>query len=363
MKCFLSQLAAQKLKYYVDSVNAEISWIGKSEIIDGNIYIKDVLIRKQVCTGSNTNIDEDDDAMEAFKMVQAGENLNDWNVWWHSHANMGVFWSGTDTNTIKSHANNGGYLVSLVTNKKGEYRTRLDIFPKDVSPLKITTYYLAKDEIPTEILPEVSNPERKAELEKILDEKFNETNQQIKDIKEFYKIKLEEFTKTCSEEEETLVADVTNAYDEENADMIAEYMTLSESVIAENDELKAQIEAEVAEKVSVNIPISRPIVGSATYPNGWWKNKTSSDNYIDGLFGKRKKESNQDDEFDNRLNKIKRDIDQYNQDNPDDYFDGYEMPQSARPGKKKSRKERRRERAAIRKNNKLKKKNGQTWKI
>jgi hypothetical protein len=53
-------------------------------------------------------------------------------LWWHSHANMGVFWSTTDENTIKLFDN--GWMISLVGNKKGEILSRLDIY----DPIRFT---------------------------------------------------------------------------------------------------------------------------------------------------------------------------------------------------------------------------------
>ena len=63
-----------------------------------------------------------------------------------SHANMGVFWSGTDTATIRK-IGGSDFFVSLVTNKAGDYRVRLDIY----KPLKFIL-----DSIPLRIPPRVT---------------------------------------------------------------------------------------------------------------------------------------------------------------------------------------------------------------
>ena len=48
-------------------------------------------------------------------------------VWWHSHAKMSAFWSGTDTNTMKEYKG-GDWSASLVVNCKGEYKFRVCVW-------------------------------------------------------------------------------------------------------------------------------------------------------------------------------------------------------------------------------------------
>jgi hypothetical protein len=49
--------------------------------------------------------------------------------WGHSHVNMGVFWSGQDEECIESFLNftGTGVLASVVYNKKGEWKARVDV--------------------------------------------------------------------------------------------------------------------------------------------------------------------------------------------------------------------------------------------
>ena len=46
--------------------------------------------------------------------------------WWHSHVDMGVFWSGTDDACIESFAAKGG-VIATVFNKRGEMRTAVKL--------------------------------------------------------------------------------------------------------------------------------------------------------------------------------------------------------------------------------------------
>ena len=134
MKIILNEDVSKKIKYYVKHAPGEVSGLGKIfKNDDGDIVVTDVCLFEQECSGSVTKID--DKSMDTFmrEMVLKGESIKDWMLWWHSHADLGVFWSPTDDKTIEDHSESSNYLASLVVNKKGESKGRLDIFPKDIS--------------------------------------------------------------------------------------------------------------------------------------------------------------------------------------------------------------------------------------
>lgn len=226
-------------------------------------------------------MDDKDQAKVMFKMDKAGESLKDWNVWWHSHSTMGVFWSGTDNNTILEHANNGGYLISIVTNKEGKFKTRIDIFPKDVSPFGIVTYYKAADDIETEILPEIHDPVRRKELASILNVKIDKVEADIKEIEEEYKTKIGEITKELQDEKASLVQKIEFAYDTDNVELEEEYSRLSGSTLIENQILRDEIDKEVEEKVTTPAVV---IDYGAYKGKNWWRDKKHSERN----FGKNK---------------------------------------------------------------------------
>ena len=298
MKCYLTNECARKMKYYVDATESEISGYGKSEFRDGDIYITDVVIMKQRCTGASTNLAELGEGSQAdflMELIKRGENAIHWNVWWHSHANMGVFWSQTDNQNIAEQSNNGGYLVSLVTNKQGKYKTRFDIYPKDVSPLKMHTYFKAQDDIPTSILPEQSNPERLKELDILLSTKVAIVNQEIdkieinaKDAIAKLQLKIDEIVT----KKNNILKVLNDKYEAETQAEYDEYESLSNDCIKEDKVLEMQIKQEVKDKVevpSVYIPVSK------TY----WLNRETPNN--NSLFGNKSK-------LDEELDKIKEEF-------------------------------------------------------
>ena len=122
-----TQKVIQKLKYFTEGTNGEISGLGKSEFEDNEmISILDVEIFKQKCSGGSTVLDEGAMAQFLNELIIKGEDPAKWNVWWHSHADMDTFWSTTDEGTIEETTT--PFLISIVVNKKLNILTRLDVF-------------------------------------------------------------------------------------------------------------------------------------------------------------------------------------------------------------------------------------------
>lgn len=112
---------------------AEISGIAiMSKTEDGRYHIRNPRILKQTVTSGTTTLDKDaladyySEQAELFK--KEGKNPTDLHfVWWHSHANMGVFWSSTDDRAINEFGG-GKWSLSIVVNVKGEYKARVQFF-------------------------------------------------------------------------------------------------------------------------------------------------------------------------------------------------------------------------------------------
>ena len=80
-------------------------------------------ILKQETSGGNCVLDKE--ALAAYYVDMALKHGNDVQfMWWHSHGNMGAFWSGTDTKTMDEYAS-GAWSVFLVVNIKEEYKFRI----------------------------------------------------------------------------------------------------------------------------------------------------------------------------------------------------------------------------------------------
>jgi hypothetical protein len=126
--------ALQKIKKYTLTVDGEISGLGKSKMLKGGtILITDIIILEQVNTSASTDLNEESMAKFLNEKMKNGEEIENWNVWWHSHDKFNVFWSSTDEDTIEN-TTGGPYLISIVINKEMEVLGRLDIF----QPVRLT---------------------------------------------------------------------------------------------------------------------------------------------------------------------------------------------------------------------------------
>ena len=147
MKVILSQLAHLKMKYYINSVDTEISGIGLvQKLANNDLYVSDLFIYKQVVTGAHTKLDQREVAKFIDEKLQIPdfpvENLK---LWWHSHVDMGCFWSGTDDETIDGldiESSEENWWLSIVTTRDGKRRARVDTY----QPFRMTV-----DEIPVEV--------------------------------------------------------------------------------------------------------------------------------------------------------------------------------------------------------------------
>lgn len=145
-KIIIEEQAAAKLDFYVNATQSEISGMAKSRIDqeEETIYIVDFVIFKQECSGTSTVLDNAAQALFMAELMKRDEDLTEWNVWWHSHASMGVYFSTTDTSTISDYSN-WKYLISLVANHKGELVGRIDSWTEDALGHVITYHYEVKD--------------------------------------------------------------------------------------------------------------------------------------------------------------------------------------------------------------------------
>lgn len=120
----LSRRAKLMIRYAVQARKThEIQGFGQLERSRaGDLWVTDIIIPPQEVMGAS--VDTTPKELEALMLAMAeqGQVLADWPLWWHSHAKMGVFASGTDTGTLSAFSKEfGGVAVGLVTNADDEY--------------------------------------------------------------------------------------------------------------------------------------------------------------------------------------------------------------------------------------------------
>lgn len=135
MKVLISPLALKKLQLYALYAPEEISGLGYVEVRDGDLCVTDVFLLEQVCSPGNTIIDRKALASHITKAIDEGKA--ELKLWWHSHGDGMVGWSGKDEKNIEEfdlEQDKDNWLLSIVVNKGKELKARLDIF----SPLRLT---------------------------------------------------------------------------------------------------------------------------------------------------------------------------------------------------------------------------------
>tara|TARA_R110002020_G_scaffold443766_2_gene655066 strand:- start:3589 stop:4596 length:1008 start_codon:yes stop_codon:yes gene_type:complete len=126
---------------------------------DDDYLIKQPVILKQETTGATCTLDKDELAQYYSDMAHKyGNNVQF--LWWHSHAKMGAFWSGTDTNTMTEYKNSH-WSAFLVVNVREEYKFRVQYWQpyemgEDID-LNILTSKTKERAIPKNILNDIKD--------------------------------------------------------------------------------------------------------------------------------------------------------------------------------------------------------------
>lgn len=122
LKIVIDETVYKKIMFWVRKAGTdEVSGLGKVTFdVEANCFrVVEAFILPQRNTGGSTDIEPEAISKLMFKTKDTPGDLR-W--WWHSHANMGVFWSGTDKTTIKQ-LGGGGWFTATVFNNKEEAKS------------------------------------------------------------------------------------------------------------------------------------------------------------------------------------------------------------------------------------------------
>jgi hypothetical protein len=120
----------QQLTVYTDAAKGEVSGLFTVEVYkETDFLMKEVFLYEQESTSGGTELNPADQIQVMEKLIAEGREdvIVDLKGWWHTHGSGGVFWSGTDTTTQEKEYT-PPYLISLVMNKKGETKARLNVY-------------------------------------------------------------------------------------------------------------------------------------------------------------------------------------------------------------------------------------------
>ena len=150
MRVIIDRAIYNKVMYWVNKAGTkEVSGLGKCEWRDGAFYVTDAIMIEQTNTSGTTDLDEQATANAMFRMK---DMKGDMMWWWHSHVQMGVFWSPTDKDTI-DRMSAAGVVVATVFNQKYEMLSAVKQgAPFEIADLKVATQIV--DYIPDESVAE-----------------------------------------------------------------------------------------------------------------------------------------------------------------------------------------------------------------
>lgn len=128
----VTRLVDEKMYAWTQIAEGEVSGLGLAKTWsddDGifHIHADKLWLFEQECTAGSTDIHSHPGAKYANRAAQMDRG-NDMRFWWHSHVNMETYWSSTDEEQIESTKMPGAFL-SIVTNKQGDRRVRVDFTP------------------------------------------------------------------------------------------------------------------------------------------------------------------------------------------------------------------------------------------
>ena len=121
--------AWEKINIYIDKADGEISGLGIAKFDKENqkLIVRDIRIWDQECTSCWTEVVDNDAMLELVdKLIKEKVPMEDINIWWHSHADLGVDFSSTDEETIENWINTR-FITAIVGNKKGEFDAMIAI--------------------------------------------------------------------------------------------------------------------------------------------------------------------------------------------------------------------------------------------
>lgn len=138
-KIFFTVEARQKIDKYIELAEGEVSGFGLVDRIGKNFLVSQIYIHEQEASAADVDINSKVLAKFQYEIIKNGLPPETIKLWWHSHADFSPFWSGTDKETIELLSQK--WMLSIVGNKAGHWRTRLDIF----DPARCTIHGLPLD--------------------------------------------------------------------------------------------------------------------------------------------------------------------------------------------------------------------------
>lgn len=150
-KLIIPRHVMDKINWWMRKTNKEVSGFGSLDFIPetNTFVVKDAILLKQKVAAASAEIDPNAMAKAMFRMKDDPNGLK-WH--WHSHVNMGVFWSGDDMDIIRSLGQRSWILATVfnyANEKKTAYLTQVPL-PNPAGEPKAHDIFV--DNIDTEVI-------------------------------------------------------------------------------------------------------------------------------------------------------------------------------------------------------------------
>ena len=125
---YIPLLSYQKIMGYADVCDTEITGFADVTFDDdrNGLVVGEVFLLEQVGAASEVEMSEESIGKFTNECMKKGMTQLP-RLWWHSHVNMGAFFSGTDEQAMKD-LKNESWSVALVVNKKEEMKATLNLY-------------------------------------------------------------------------------------------------------------------------------------------------------------------------------------------------------------------------------------------
>jgi hypothetical protein len=141
----IDQAAYNKMMCYTMQAPGEVSGFGKVVRTGNSFLVQDVVALEQVNTAASSRIFEETLNQFMRQMRKHGLDTEGYDLFWHSHHTMPVFFSTTDMDTVEA-LHNSRFTMSIVVNQRLESRCRVDFYDPvrygiDNLPLKVAPVF------------------------------------------------------------------------------------------------------------------------------------------------------------------------------------------------------------------------------
>lgn len=148
-----------RMMEYCRQAVGEVTGFGCVTEVGDTLFVDEIFIVPQRATAGGVHVDAKD--LLDFMTYAKEQGRPDWitksKLWWHSHADFGVFRSKTDNDTIEMFLGMQPYVLAIVGNHKGEYECSLHYQKPRVSfnNLRIKRNYYDTDAVRSDVYEDI----------------------------------------------------------------------------------------------------------------------------------------------------------------------------------------------------------------